>query len=115
MNESAGSQPHAGNNVRPSRWGSGCGLALARVLLTEMSGTGKSTPLDVLSKRGHQVLDTDDDGRVPDDATWHAPRLRASLRRIPAVVVSGSREPGRLLPVVRARRTETTVCGELSD
>jgi dephospho-CoA kinase len=34
------------------------------VLVTGMSGTGKSAVLDELSRRGHQVLDTDDPGWI---------------------------------------------------
>jgi dephospho-CoA kinase len=34
---------------------------VARILVTGMSGTGKSTALQVLGERGHRVVDTDTD------------------------------------------------------
>jgi predicted ATPase len=34
------------------------------VLVTVMSGTGKSAVLDELARRGHRVLDTDDSGWI---------------------------------------------------
>jgi dephospho-CoA kinase len=34
---------------------------VARILVTGMSGTGKSTALEVLGERGHRVVDTDTD------------------------------------------------------
>ena len=35
--------------------------AIARVLITGMSGTGKSTALQILGARGHRTIDTDTD------------------------------------------------------
>lgn len=60
------------------------------VLVTGMSGTGKSAVLDELARRGHAVVDTDDPGWiVPDgpEPLWDLDRVRALL--------SGHRE-GRL-------------------
>jgi dephospho-CoA kinase len=37
-------------------------LVVTRVLVTGMSGTGKSTVLRQLSERGHQIVDLDDEG-----------------------------------------------------
>jgi dephospho-CoA kinase len=37
-------------------------LVVTQVLVTGMSGTGKSTVLRQLSERGHQIVDTDDEG-----------------------------------------------------
>ena len=34
---------------------------MARILITGMSGTGKSTALDLLAARGHRTVDTDSD------------------------------------------------------
>lgn len=50
----------------------GGGLAMKRVLLTGMSGTGKSTVIAELAARGYKAVDADDHGlsevvRVPDD------------------------------------------------
>jgi hypothetical protein len=42
--------------------------AVRRVLVTGMSGTGKSTALDGLSKGGFHTADTDDPGRTAWDA-----------------------------------------------
>ncbi len=36
-------------------------LAMAKVLITGMSGTGKSSALHALAERGHDVVNTDDD------------------------------------------------------
>ena len=65
---------------------------MARVLLTGMSGTGKSTVLGALGRRGHLVLDTDDEGWVLGDATWDEPRMRTFLEAHRRVVVSGTVE-----------------------
>jgi shikimate kinase len=52
--------------------GEGCGDRVKRVLLTGMSGTGKSTLIEELSARGYRAVDTDSHGlselvSVPDD------------------------------------------------
>ena len=58
------------------------------VLITGMSGTGKSTALAVLARRGHAVLDTDDPGWiVAGDAAagseplWDLARIEALLEQ----------------------------------
>jgi chloramphenicol 3-O-phosphotransferase len=43
---------------------------VARVLLTGMSGAGKSSVLVALQRRGHIVVDTDYDGWTLPDGTW---------------------------------------------
>jgi shikimate kinase len=55
-----------------------------------MSGTGKSTLLDEMSRRGHEVVDTDYDGWTLPDGTWDEARMAALLAGRTAVVVSGT-------------------------
>jgi len=73
---------------------------MARVLVTGMSGTGKSTVLLELARRGVQVVDTDEDGwstehLVPGGAAteqvWNADRMTQLLARAEndGIVVSG--------------------------
>ncbi len=72
----------------------GCryGSAMARVLVTGMSGAGKSTVLAELERRGHLTVDTDDDGWTLPDATWDEARMDRLLAAHPDVVVSGTVE-----------------------
>ena len=65
---------------------------MARVLVTGMSGTGKTTVLDELRRRGHLTVDTDHDGREPPDSTWNERRMDELLAANPDVVVSGTVE-----------------------
>lgn len=65
---------------------------MARVLVTGMSGTGKSTLLAELRRRGHRTVETDDDGWVQADGRWDGPRMDALLARHDDVVVSGTVE-----------------------
>lgn len=59
----------------------------SRVLVTGMSGTGKSTVLEVLAERGHRVVDTDTDEwcrwvTLPDgsaDWIWREDAMAALL------------------------------------
>lgn len=55
-----------------------------------MSGTGKTTLLEELSRRGFHTVDTDDDGWTLADGTWDAARMTALLERHPDVIVSGT-------------------------
>jgi hypothetical protein len=57
-----------------------------------MSGVGKSTVLAELAKRGHPVLDTDDDGWTLRDATWDPVRMTQYLRAHASAAVSGTVE-----------------------
>lgn len=52
---------------------------VARVLITGMSGAGKSTVLGRLAERGHLTVDTDYDDWTLPDATWDEPRMAALL------------------------------------
>lgn len=73
-----------------------------RLLVTGMSGTGKSTVLRALGARGHRVVDTDDDAwsvevRHPDgavDRQWHTDAVAALLdgHRDGALFVAGCTE-----------------------
>jgi shikimate kinase len=63
---------------------------VARVLVTGMSGTGKSTVLAELRRRGHLAVDTDYGGWVLQDGTWDEGRMADLLARYPDLVVSGA-------------------------
>jgi shikimate kinase len=63
---------------------------VARVLVTGMSGVGKSTLLAELSRRGRVVVDTDYDGWTLPDGAWDEPRMSALLAEYAEVVVSGT-------------------------
>jgi shikimate kinase len=64
---------------------------VARVLLTGMSGAGKSTVLDELHRRGHLTVDTDDGWHLPD-GTWDEARMSDLLAAQPSLVVAGTAE-----------------------
>src|ERR1700729_1918869 len=55
-----------------------------------MSGTGKSTLLEVLAKRGHLTVDTDYDGWTLADGRWDTTKMSGLLDREPDVVVAGT-------------------------
>ena len=63
---------------------------MSRVLVTGMSGTGKTTLLGELARRGHLTIDTDYDGWVLPDGRWDEPRMAALLESTSDVVVSGT-------------------------
>ncbi|MFI7642932.1 AAA family ATPase [Nonomuraea sp. NPDC049400] len=60
---------------------------MAKILVTGMSGTGKSTALEMLAARGHRAVDTDTDQwshwvTLPDGSTdwvWREPAIRDLL------------------------------------
>ncbi|MEV1176858.1 AAA family ATPase [Nonomuraea sp. NPDC049784] len=60
---------------------------MAKILVTGMSGTGKSTALEMLAARGHRAVDTDTDQwshwvTLPDgssDWVWREPAIRELL------------------------------------
>jgi shikimate kinase len=63
---------------------------MARVLVTGMSGVGKTTVLDELRRRGHLTLDTDYDGWVLADHNWDESRMSAFLSDHADVFVAGT-------------------------
>jgi shikimate kinase len=63
---------------------------MVRVLVTGMSGAGKTTVLDELRRRGHLTVDTDYDGWELPNRTWDEPRMQRFLESNPDVVVSGT-------------------------
>ncbi|QIK68343.1 AAA family ATPase [Nocardioides sp. HDW12B] len=65
---------------------------MARVLVTGMSGAGKTTVLDALRRRGHLTVDTDYDGWALPDGTWDEERMQRLLASNHDVVVSGTVE-----------------------
>jgi shikimate kinase len=65
---------------------------MARVLVTGMSGAGKTTVLDELRRRGHMTVDTDYDGWELPDGTWDEQRMNRLLASNARVVVSGAVE-----------------------
>ena len=63
-----------------------------------MSGTGKTTLLDELRRRGHLTVDTDYDAWTLPDGRWDEPRGAALLAAHRTIVVSGTVEnQGRFL------------------
>lgn len=67
-------------------------IAMARVLVTGMSGVGKSTVLTELRRRGRLAVDTDYDGWGLPDGTWDEPRMEQLLAWRSEVVGSGTVE-----------------------
>lgn len=63
---------------------------MPRILLTGMSGTGKSSVLAELRRRGHRTVDTDYDGWVDESGDWDEPRMAELLESVTTVVVSGT-------------------------
>lgn len=63
---------------------------MVSVLVTGMSGTGKTTLLHELARRGFRTVDTDYDGWTLADGSWDATRMTALLDQHPDVVVSGT-------------------------
>ncbi|MET0491981.1 MAG: AAA family ATPase [Actinoplanes sp.] len=63
---------------------------MARVLVTGMSGTGKTTLLHELRRRGHLTVDTDYGGWELPDGQWDEERMAVLLAEHPDLVVSGT-------------------------
>lgn len=69
---------------------SGYGRTVARVLVTGMSGAGKTSVLEELGGRGYLAVDTDYDGWTLPDGTWDEPRMAALLATHATVIVGGA-------------------------
>ena len=65
---------------------------MARVLVTGMSGVGKTTVLGELRRRGFVTVDTDYDGWVTGNGRWDERRMAELLDGHSDVVVSGTVE-----------------------
>lgn len=65
---------------------------MSRILVTGMSGVGKTTLLHELVRRGYPGIDTDHDGWVLPDGTWDEARMSALLASEQTLVVTGTVE-----------------------
>ncbi|MFE6735531.1 AAA family ATPase [Microbacterium sp. NPDC057650] len=65
---------------------------MARILVTGMSGTGKSTLLAELARRGHHTVDTDYEGWTTADGLWDEERMHALLQDHDDLIVQGTVE-----------------------
>lgn len=65
---------------------------MSHVLITGMSGAGKTTVLSELARRGYRTIDTDYDGWVLPNGTWDERRMTALLSSVEPVIVSGTVE-----------------------
>lgn len=63
---------------------------MPRVLLTGMSGTGKSTVRAELARRGHRTVETDDPGWHRPEGGWDHPRMTALLAAHHDLLVVGT-------------------------
>jgi shikimate kinase len=63
---------------------------MARVLVTGMSGAGKTTVLEELRRRGHTTVDTDYDGWELPNGMWDEQRMDRLLASHRDVAVSGT-------------------------
>lgn len=61
-----------------------------RILVTGMSGTGKSTLLGEMAQRGFVTVSTDYDGWTLESGEWDELRMDALLAEHPDVVVDGT-------------------------
>ena len=65
---------------------------MANILITGMSGTGKSTLLAELAGRGYETVDTDLDGWAMNNALWDEERMSNLLDRPGDRIISGTVE-----------------------
>jgi shikimate kinase len=72
------------NGIRVAKQREGANRSV--VLVTGMSGTGKSTALAELKLRGHRVVDTDDSGWIVESHTASGPEPMWDLKQIEALI-----------------------------
>lgn len=65
---------------------------MARILITGMSGVGKSTLLKEMARRGRLTVDTDYNGWEVERAIWDEVKMAELLAKNADVVVSGTAE-----------------------
>ena len=65
---------------------------MARILITGMSGAGKSSLLIELAQRGHTTIDTDEAGWTTSHGLWDEARMAALLASHSDIVISVSVE-----------------------
>lgn len=65
---------------------------MTRILVTGMSGAGKSSVLEELSWRGHRTLDTDYDGWILANGNWDKNRMNQLLTQHRDIIVCGTVE-----------------------
>lgn len=65
---------------------------MAKILVTGMSGAGKSTVLTELGRRGHRTLDTDYGPWTLPNGTWDEQRMSKLLTDNHRLIISGTVE-----------------------
>jgi shikimate kinase len=65
---------------------------MTRVLITGMSGAGKSSLLAAVARRGFRTVDTDYDGWELSEAQWDASRMAALPAQHSTIAVCGTAE-----------------------